>query len=264
LAPVRIAHGSPGIAYRDECCDRPKRELSMNCYSTFRPTTFAFGLSIAAFLSLPIPIQAQGELIGRRGGTLTSMPPGGLLGGLNLGGQSIQNGLGQIVSRMAQDGVRGQQLASAIQNLQAANRLAEAARLANTAQSPLSNLAGAVTQPILPSTLNLPPGVQNSLLQGLDASGTATRHGMGWLVSDAAHQGIHGQQLADVIHQLKPYKERGVLMFPQNGSPQIFQQPQRPFGGEGGREFEGGRGFGGEGGRGFGGGFKGHGKGKGR
>src|SRR5207249_4570702 len=64
-------------------------------------------------------------------------------------------------------------------------------------------------------SLNLPPAATGSLLNGLNASGTALRPGMGWLVSDLTHQGIHGQQLADVIHQLKPYKQRGVLTFPQ-------------------------------------------------
>lgn len=224
-------------------------------YSTFRPMTFVLGFTIVALLLLPTPTHAQGDLIGQRGGQLTSTPSGSMLNGLNLGGQSVQTGLGQIISRMAQDGTRGQQLASAIQNLQSANRLAEASRLANAVSNPATSVPGATTQPVLPSTLNLPPGVQSSLLKGLDSSGTATRHGMGWIVSDAAHQGIHGQQLADVIHQLKPYKERGVLTFPQNGTTQtggqqIFQQPQRNFGGEGGR--------------GFGGGGKGHGKGKGR
>src|SRR5262245_63774584 len=73
----------------------------------------------------------------------------------------------------------------------------------------------APTQPLLPPTLNLPPAATSSLLNGLNASGTALRPGMGWLVSDLTHQGIHGPQLADVIHQLKPYKQRGVLTFPQ-------------------------------------------------
>jgi hypothetical protein len=72
------------------------------------------------------------------------------------------------------------------------------------------------TQPVLPPTLNLPPVATNSLLNGLNASGTALRPGMGWLVSDLTHQGIHGQQLADIIHQLKPYKQQGTLTFPQN------------------------------------------------
>lgn len=72
------------------------------------------------------------------------------------------------------------------------------------------------TVPVLPPTLNLPPVATNSLLNGLNASGTALRPGMGWFVSDMTHQGIHGQQLADIIHQLKPYKQQGVLTFPQN------------------------------------------------
>jgi len=69
--------------------------------------------------------------------------------------------------------------------------------------------------PVLPPSLSLPPAAQDSLLNGLNAGGTALRPGMGWLVSDLAQQGIHGQQLGDIIHQLKPYKQRGVLTFPQ-------------------------------------------------
>ena len=76
-----------------------------------------------------------------------------------------------------------------------------------------------VTPPVLPPGLNLSPQVANSLVNGLDASGTALRPGMGWLVSDAAHQGVQGPQLADLIHQLKPYQQRGVLTFPQNTVP---------------------------------------------
>ena len=72
------------------------------------------------------------------------------------------------------------------------------------------------TAPVLPPGLNLPPQVANSLVNGLDAGGTALRPGMGWLVSDAAQQGVQGPQLADVIHQLKPYQQRGVLSFPQS------------------------------------------------
>ena len=68
----------------------------------------------------------------------------------------------------------------------------------------------------LPTNLQtLPTGVQSSLLKGLDSSGTAVRHGMGWIVSDMAHQGIHGRELSDIIHQLHAYKHRGVLQFPQ-------------------------------------------------
>lgn len=85
------------------------------------------------------------------------------------------------------------------------------------------------TPPVLPSTLNLPSGATSSLVNGLNSSGTAVRHGMGWLVSDLTHQGIHGQQLSDVIHQLKPYKQRGVLTFPQNTQTPAFQQPAFPF-----------------------------------
>lgn len=89
------------------------------------------------------------------------------------------------------------------------------------------------TPPVLPDTLNLPPEATSSLLKGLNASGTALRPGMGWLVRDLTHQGIHGRQLADIIHQLKPYKQRGVLTFPQD-TPQSgtpfpgtgFQQPK--------------------------------------
>jgi hypothetical protein len=78
-------------------------------------------------------------------------------------------------------------------------------------------IAAPMTAPILPSSLNLPPAATSSLLNGLNASGAALRPGMGWLVSDMTQQGIRGQQLADVIHQLKPYKQRGVLTFPQPG-----------------------------------------------
>src|SRR5262245_1413134 len=72
-----------------------------------------------------------------------------------------------------------------------------------------------ITPPILPPSLNLPPAATSSLLNGLSASGAALRPGMGWLVSDMTQQGIRGPQLADIIHQLKPYKQRGVLTFPQ-------------------------------------------------
>jgi hypothetical protein len=96
------------------------------------------------------------------------------------------------------------------------------------------------TLPVLPPTLNLPPAATTSLLNGLNASGTALRPGMGWLVSDLTHQGIHGPQLADVIHQLKPYKQQGVLTFPQNipqtGTPfpvPGFPQPPATFPGQG-------------------------------
>lgn len=82
-----------------------------------------------------------------------------------------------------------------------------------------------VTPPVLPPGLNLLPQVANSLVNGLDASGTALRPGMGWLVSDAARQGVQGPQLADIIHQLKPYQQRGVLVFPQNTVPQIAVPP---------------------------------------
>ena len=99
------------------------------------------------------------------------------------------------------------------------------------------------TTPVLPPTLNLPPAATSSLLNGLNASGTALRPGMGWLVSDLTHQGIRGPQLADVIHQLKPYKQQGVLTFPQTTPPAgipfpgpRFPQPAGafPWRGEGG------------------------------
>ena len=83
--------------------------------------------------------------------------------------------------------------------------------------------------PVLPSSLNLPAEATSSLLKGLDASGTALRPGMGWLVSDLTHQGITGRQLADIIHQLKPYKQHGVLTFPQEAAP-TASQPQQPTG----------------------------------
>jgi hypothetical protein len=74
-----------------------------------------------------------------------------------------------------------------------------------------------ISPPVLPPNLNLPPLATDSLLNGLNASGSALRPGMGWLVSDLAQQGIRGPQLADIIQQLKPYKQRGVLTFPQPG-----------------------------------------------
>ena len=80
--------------------------------------------------------------------------------------------------------------------------------------------------PVLPSSLNLPPAATSSLLNGLNASGTALRPGMGWLVSDLTHQGVTGRQLADVIHQLKPYKQQGVLSFPQPAAPTGTPAPQ--------------------------------------
>ena len=259
---------------------------------------------------LPSATRGQGDLIGSRGGLLGSTPLSGsassLFNGFNLGGQSIQNGLGPIVSVLTQNGVHGQQLASIIHDLQSSRRLGDRdgdrfrdrdgdrdrfrdrdgdrsanrdihedrrevrddeRRLLNDQQRlardredlarDLHNRTGQFgnqlpptvagsTTPVLPSNLNLPAGVQSSLLKGLDSSGTATRHGKGWIVSDAAHQGVHGQELADVIHQLKPYKQQGVLTFPQNGGQQIFQQPQFQNGGEGGRfpSFGGGRGHG--------------------
>ena len=58
--------------------------------------------------------------------------------------------------------------------------------------------------PVLPSSLNLPTEATSSLLKGLDASGTALRPGMGWLVSDLTHQGITGRQLADILMPLRP------------------------------------------------------------
>lgn len=136
--------------------------------------------------------RGQGDLIGSRGGQVATAPvpapTGGVLQGLNLGGTSIQGGVAPIGSGL-------------------------------TAPTTTPTL------PTLPSTLNLPEGAKTSLLNGLNSSGTATRHGMGWIVSDMTHQGIKGQQLADAIHQLKPYKQRGVLTFPQNGPAVGGQQP---------------------------------------
>ena len=79
------------------------------------------------------------------------------------------------------------------------------------------------TTPVLPSTLNLPPLATSSLLDGLNAGGTALRPGMGWLTSDLTHEGIQGQQLSDVIHQLHPYMQQGRLTFPQNAQGSNFQ-----------------------------------------
>jgi hypothetical protein len=84
------------------------------------------------------------------------------------------------------------------------------------------------TTPVLPSNLNLSPQVTSSLLKGLDQSGTALRPGMGWLVSDLNHQGIHGRELSDVIHQLKPYREQGRLTFPQDVTGKVTPQPGTP------------------------------------
>ncbi len=83
------------------------------------------------------------------------------------------------------------------------------------------------TSPVLPSNLNLSPQVTSSLLKGLDQSGNALRPGMGWLVSDLNHQGIHGRELSDVIHQLKPYREQGRLTFPQDTAGKVTPQPQQ-------------------------------------
>jgi hypothetical protein len=83
--------------------------------------------------------------------------------------------------------------------------------------------------PVLPPTLNLPPDVTSSLLNGLNSSGTALRPGMGWLVSDLSHQGFQGPQLADIIHQLKPYKQRGVLTFPQTVQQPVTSPIVRPI-----------------------------------
>jgi hypothetical protein len=92
------------------------------------------------------------------------------------------------------------------------------------------------TSPVLPSTLNLPAEATNSLLNGLNAGGTALRPGMGWLTSDLTHQGIQGQQLADIIHQLHPYQQDGRLTFPQSvpangaiGQIPGFSQPGQLF-----------------------------------
>jgi hypothetical protein len=84
---------------------------------------------------------------------------------------------------------------------------------------PVPTVPGVSTTPLLPPGLNLPPVATNSLLNGLNASGTALRPGMGWLVSGMTQQGVRGQQLADIINQLKPYKQRGVLTFPQATNP---------------------------------------------
>jgi len=92
--------------------------------------------------------------------------------------------------------------------------------------TPTAPSTGTTTTPTLPPSLHLPDNVESSLLKGLNSSGTALRPGMGWLVSDLTHQGIHGRELTDVIHQLKPYKQRGVLTFPQ-----VTQQGSSTHGG---------------------------------
>jgi hypothetical protein len=231
--------------------------------------------------------------------------------GLNNGGSSIQNGLGPVISGLAQNGTRGQQLASVVQDLQSARRTDRARdrdiaedrrevrdderrlrddqrRLARDRNDLRQDLrqdgrdrddrprdrdvredrrevrdderrvrederrlardredlrqdvrdragdhrtpapAGTAAAPTLPSNLHLPPQATSSLTNGLNSSGTATRHGMGWIVSDMTHQGVHGQQLSDAIHQLKPYKQQGVLTFPQSGQTPAAQ-PQLPF-----------------------------------
>jgi hypothetical protein len=93
--------------------------------------------------------------------------------------------------------------------------------------SPVTSIAP--TTPVLPSNLNLSPQVTSSLLKGLDQSGAALRPGMGWLVSDLNHQGIHGRELSDVIHQLKPYREQGRLTFPQETG-KVAPTPQQGSG----------------------------------
>jgi len=118
--------------------------------------------------------------------------------------------------------------------------------------APIASALPTPTLPTLPAGLNLPPQAASSLLNGLNASGTALRPGMGWFVSDMTHQGFHGRQLADMIHQLKPYKQRGVLNFPQNQQPTggllggqpLRQQWSPPWSG-GGKGFGGGNGNGG-------------------
>src|SRR2546421_6487557 len=88
--------------------------------------------------------------------------------------------------------------------------------------------SGLPTTPVLPSSVNLPPTATSSLLKGLDQSGTALRPGMGWLVRDVNHQGVKGRELADVIHQLKPYRENGRVTFPQENVGKVAPQPQQP------------------------------------
>jgi hypothetical protein len=83
----------------------------------------------------------------------------------------------------------------------------------------------APASPVLPPSLNLPPQATGSLLSGLNAGGTALRPGNGWLVSDLTHQGIQGQQLAGVNHQLQPYKQNGVLTFPQSTTAGVQHPP---------------------------------------
>jgi hypothetical protein len=85
--------------------------------------------------------------------------------------------------------------------------------------APAPTTTPAATTPVLPSTLKLPPEATSSLVRGLDASGTALRPGNGWVVRDLTHQGINGQELSDVIHQLKPHRERGRLSFSQEKAP---------------------------------------------
>src|SRR5262245_48078990 len=189
--PGTISHPDPIGSCRPAIAR--SRSASMTLVSIQRHWYLAIvfaAVGVAVFAGVA---RGQGDLIGSRGGQATTAPlpgtsagsTGGLLQGVNLGGTSIQRGV---------------------------------VRTGSGLMAPTSSL------PTLPSTLNLPQGATTSLLNGLNSSGTATRHGMGWIVSDMAHQGIHGQQPSDAIHQLKPYMQRGVLTFPQNGPAAAVQQ----------------------------------------
>ncbi|MFL5340556.1 MAG: hypothetical protein ACJ8F7_10440 [Gemmataceae bacterium] len=345
----------------------------MNRISTARLWILATVFGALALLLSPSVVRGQGDLIGSRGGQLASAPfagsTGSLFQGLNLGSNSIQNGLGPNVSSLAQNGTHGQQLASMVHDLQASRRsndIREDRReirgderrvrddqrqLARDRQDLQRDLQNGTNQrdiredrkevrqdeqrlrsderqlnrdrqdlqrdqrdqgnsrdiredrkevrgdeqrvrqderqlnrdrqdlqrdqqngasqrdiredrkeirqdeqrlrgdehqlsrdradlqrdmqnrgnntPLNGSTgshLSNPTSGGSNVLNGLNSSGTATRHGLGGTVSDMTHQGVHGQQLSGAIHQLQPLKEKGVL---QGNQPAVH--PNLPF-----------------------------------
>jgi hypothetical protein len=112
------------------------------------------------------------------------------------------------------------------QLVQRAGLFQQPAPVAPLSGAPLpSSVLNLPQPPVLPPGLNLTPQATNSLLNGLNANGTALRPGNGWLVNDLTHQGVQGQQLANTIHQLQPYKQNGVLTFPQNATNPGTQPP---------------------------------------
>src|SRR3989475_4900878 len=90
--------------------------------------------------------------------------------------------------------------------------------------------SGVPTTPAIPSNVNLTPAATNSLAKGLDQSGTALRPGMGWLVRDVNRRGVKGREVADVIHELKPYRAQGRITMPPQNVGNAAPQPQQPGG----------------------------------